>query len=118
METIDETTVRIARDEPVDTEQLGVELPAAIVLELINPKELAGGKTAELTFEESTGAHIELIGKAGTERAQAEVAARVIAECCGISTDEYKRLGTRDIARLSEILAYFLGSGSAASTTQ
>lgn len=112
MEKIDDTKVRIERDEEIDFEQLKMDLPATIVMELVSPKDLKGGPTTELEFQEATGRHIDQINKAGTERAQYQVSMRVIADCCGIGPDEIELLGGRDISRLSEVLGYFLGSDS------
>lgn len=113
MEQVNDVTVRFERDEEIDREQLKVALPATIIVGLISPKEFGGERRTELTFEEATGEHIEKINKAGNERAQHEVAMRVIGECCGLGPNEVKVLGGRDIARLSDVLGYFLGSESA-----
>ena len=113
MDKINDTTVRFARTEDIDADQLAEALPVRVQLELVSPKALKSGETTELEFEEATGQHIEAMSKAGTEKAQTEVAFRVMGECCGIGADEVKMLGGRDIKRLSQVLQYFLPSASA-----
>ncbi|WP_111745622.1 phage tail assembly protein [Salinisphaera orenii] len=113
MDYPDDQTVHIERTEDIDSDTLAQVLPVRIQLDLVVPKPLKGGETSQLTFEEATGAHIEQMSRAGSDKAQTEVAFRIMAECCGLGPDEIKQLGGRDIRRLSQVLEYFLPSGSA-----
>lgn len=105
---VDNGTARIARDEDVDIDALKAQMADVVVLALIRPREIGGTEVAELTFEEPTGYHMEMSSKAATPTAQVEVSFKVLGECTGLAPDEVKKLGSRDLTRLGQVLAYFL----------
>lgn len=105
---IKNNTATIAKDEPVDLDELGKHLVDQVEIALIRPIEVGGDTREVLTFEEPTGRQVEAMSKAGSVKAQAEVSFRILGECVGLSPDEVKNLRSRDLVRLGTVLKYFL----------
>ncbi|TGG92532.1 phage tail assembly protein [Natronospirillum operosum] len=98
----------IEKRDDVDIEELKDGLADRVELELLAPKEIGGEMRDTLVFEEPTGDHIDLMFKAGSQKAQGEVSWRIMGDCVGLSAAEVRTLGGRDIARLTAVLSYFL----------
>jgi hypothetical protein len=108
MEVKDNGVAIIAKDEAVDLEALNAAMVDVVELALIRPIEVGGDQRDSLTFEEPTGKHVEMMSKAGSAKAAAEMSFRVLGECVGLSPDEVKSLRSRDLTRLGTVLQYFL----------
>lgn len=98
----------IAKNEDIDLEALKAAMVDVVELELIRPIELGGERRTELTFEEPTGKHVEMMSRAGSAKAAAEMSFRVLGECVGLGPEEVKGLRSRDLSRLGVVLQYFL----------
>lgn len=101
-------TAVIAKHEEIDLDALRAAMVDVVDLELIRPITAGGNTIERLTFEEPTGKHVEMMSKAGTAKAAAEMSFRVLGECVGLSPDEVKTLRSRDLTRLGVVLKYFL----------
>ncbi|MCS4503899.1 phage tail assembly protein [Arhodomonas aquaeolei] len=101
-------TAVVARNEDIDLEQLQASMVDVVELELIRPIETGGEERTTLTFEEPTGKHVEMMSKAGSAKAAAEMSFRVLGECVGLAPEEVKNLRSRDLTRLGQVLKYFL----------
>lgn len=98
----------IAKNEPVDLDELEKHQVDQVEIELIRPIEVGGDIREHLIFEEPTGRQIEAMSKAGSAKAQTEVSFRILGECVELSPDEVKNLRSRDLVRLGTVLKYFL----------
>src|SRR5690606_7673829 len=98
----------LAATDEIDLEALRAAMVDVVVLELIRPIEVGGEKVEQLTFEEPTGRHVEMMSKTGSAKAAAEMSFRVLGECVGLSPEEVKLLRSRDLTRLGRVMQYFL----------
>lgn len=105
---IDGNVARIGKRDAVDLEALNEALVDEVELELIAPREFGGEKRDKLIFTEPSGFHVEMVSKATSGKAQVEASFRILGECSGLAPDEVKQLGSRDLARLGQVLGYFL----------
>lgn len=103
-----EGTARIARTDDIDVGDLKAAMVDVVVIELIRPIKAGGEEITELTFEEPTGKHVEMMSKVGSAKAAAETSFRVLGECVGLGPEEVKTLRSRDLTRLGQVLQYFL----------
>lgn len=106
-------TAVIAKAEEIDLEALRAEMVDVVELELIRPITVGGDLLEVLTFEEPTGKHVEMMSKAGSAKAAAEMSFRVLGECVGLAPEEVKNLRSRDLTRLGTVLKYFLPDSQA-----
>lgn len=98
----------IGKRDDVDVDVLREALVDEVELELISPREFGGERRESLTFREPSGYHVELVSKAASAKAQVEASFRILGECVGLGPEEVKGLGSRDLARMGQVLGYFL----------
>lgn len=90
--------------EPLDPERL--DQVDEVWVELRRPLHVDGAEHKWLHIHEPT---MDQLGRARKANTDLAMTARLLADCAQLPPEVVKTIGTRDVARVSEVLNHFLG---------
>ena len=94
--------------EPIDPERL--DAVDEVWVELRRPVQVSGEARKWLRIREP---NMDQLGRARKAKNDLAMTARLLCDCADLTPEAVKHIGTRDAARVSEVLNHFLGLSQA-----